>query len=121
MKALLNLIGVMALLLALAGLFLPLLPTTPFLLLASACFARGSARMQRWLTSNRLFGKQLRQFEETRAVPARAKASAIVFLWLSAAISMLALEAMPLRALLAVVVIGVTSYLLSLKTVPQAV
>jgi len=59
------------------GVFLPLLPTTPFLLVAAACFARSSPRFYRALLGNRVFGPLIRDWREHRAVPLRAKLMAI--------------------------------------------
>lgn len=56
-----------------AGLFLPLLPTTPFLLLAAACFARSSARLHAWLLAHRAFGPILDDWERRRAIRRRVK------------------------------------------------
>ena len=64
--------------LATAGLFLPLLPTTPFLLLASSCFMRSSPRARRWLGSSRLFGPMLRDWDEHHAVRRPVKVLAVV-------------------------------------------
>jgi uncharacterized membrane protein YbaN (DUF454 family) len=66
--------------LAVLGVFLPLLPTTPFLLLASSCFLRSSPRWQRWLKANRLFGPMIRDWDEHRAVrrPVKVVAVAVV-------------------------------------------
>ena len=64
--------------LATAGLFLPLLPTTPFLLLASSCFLRSSPRARRWLAGNRWFGPMLRDWDEHRAVRRPVKMLAVV-------------------------------------------
>jgi uncharacterized membrane protein YbaN (DUF454 family) len=63
--------------LAALGVVLPLLPTTPFLLLAAACFARSSPRFYRTLLDNRVFGPLIRDWREHRAVPLRAKVMAI--------------------------------------------
>jgi uncharacterized membrane protein YbaN (DUF454 family) len=65
--------GVLALLLGVVGIFVPLLPTTPFVLLAAWCFARGSTRCEAWLLQHRLFGPIVRDWRERRAVPLRAK------------------------------------------------
>ena len=81
MKPFYNVAGALAVLLGVLGLFLPLLPTTPFLLLASWCFARGSDRLHRWLLSHRVFGEYLRNFEAGRGIPLKAKILATVMLW----------------------------------------
>jgi len=73
--------------LAILGIVLPLLPTTPFLLLAGACYARGSERAHRWLLSNRLLGPTLRRWDENRTISIRAKTAAIglMFIMMAAA------------------------------------
>jgi uncharacterized membrane protein YbaN (DUF454 family) len=63
--------------LAILGAFLPLLPTTPFLLLAAACYARGSSRFYNWLLNSRGFGPVIRNWREHRAVALRHKLLAI--------------------------------------------
>ena len=63
------------------GIVVPGLPTTPFLLLAAACFARGSARLEAWLLSDPVFGPLIKDFREHRAVPLRAKVVALVLMW----------------------------------------
>ena len=83
MKLFYNVMGALAVVLGIAGIFLPLLPTTPFLLLASWCFARGSVRLHRWLLSHRVFGEYLRNFEAGRGIPLKAKIVATVLLWTS--------------------------------------
>ena len=64
--------------LAALGAFLPLLPTTPFVLLASSCFIRSSPRARKWLYESRLFGPALRDWEEHRAVRRPVKILAVV-------------------------------------------
>jgi uncharacterized protein len=75
--------GTLCLVLGIIGIFVPVMPTTPFLLLASACYLRGSERMHRWLLSHGRLGKYIRDFEEGRGIPARAKVVAIAMLWIS--------------------------------------
>jgi uncharacterized membrane protein YbaN (DUF454 family) len=120
MKILLNTVGTVALVLAVLGIFLPLLPTTPFLLLASACYLRGSERMHRWLTGNRVFGKYLADIQNDRGLPMRGKIWAIVFLWLSLSYSAYVIPLIWVRFLLLVPGIGVTVYLLRMKTLKTA-
>lgn len=116
MKLVLNIFGVLAVLLGVLGIFLPLLPTTPFLLLASACFARGSTRMHNWLLSHGMFGEYLRNYEEGRGIPARAKALALVMMWSSLAYAAWRYESLGLRLLLLAVGVGVSTYLLRLPS-----
>lgn len=104
--------GFIALLLGFIGIFLPLLPTTPFLLLASACFARSSVRAHNWLRTNPLFGKYLRDWEDGRGLPLRGKACILLFMWSSLGYSMLRLGKPALIALLLLTGTAVTIYLL---------
>ena len=65
--------GVLALVTGVVGIFLPLLPTTPFVLLAAFCFSRASSRCERWLIEHRRFGPMVRDWRANRAIPLRAK------------------------------------------------
>lgn len=75
--------GALFLGLGIAGLFLPLLPTTPFILLSAACFARSSRRITHWLHNHAHFGPLIREWREHRAMPYRAKRTALVLIGLS--------------------------------------
>ena len=75
--------------LAVLGMFLPVLPTTPLLLLALACFARSSERLHGWLLSHRAFGPLLKHWHETRSMPRRAKIGAIASIVIVGGISVL--------------------------------
>lgn len=79
--------GMTAVMLGVIGIFLPVLPTTPFLLVAAACFARASPVLYRWLASSRWFGPYLREWRRHRSVPWRAKVFAITLMSVSVAIS----------------------------------
>ena len=67
------LLGAVSLAVGIVGIVLPLLPTTPFVLLAAACWAKASPRFHRWLHQHRYFGPMIQNWEEKRAVPRRAK------------------------------------------------
>lgn len=70
--------GVLALALGLVGIFLPLLPTTPFVILAAACFAQSSPRLHDWLLRHPLFGPAISDWRNHRAIPPRAKKAAVI-------------------------------------------
>jgi len=73
MRILLLSAGTIFVLLGVIGILVPGLPTTPFLLLAAACYARSSSRFYRWLLGNRFFGPSIRQWRETRSIPRKSK------------------------------------------------
>lgn len=103
--------------LALAGVFLPLLPTTPFVLLAAACFARSSPRFHRWLLEHRWFGPTVRDWQEHRAIALRTKALAIGMLVLTLGSSIAVAVADPrLRAALVALGLGLVAMLLWIPT-----
>ena len=78
MRAFFLVLGTVFLGVGAVGLFVPVLPTTPFVLLAAACYLRGSARLHRWLLANPTFGPVIAAWQEHGAIPPRAKALAIV-------------------------------------------
>jgi uncharacterized membrane protein YbaN (DUF454 family) len=71
-----NVAGCASVGLAFAGIFLPLVPTTPFLLLAAFCFSRGSPRLHKWLLDHRTMGPIIRDWKNRRAIQPRVKAVA---------------------------------------------
>lgn len=93
--------GLACLALAIVGLFLPLLPTTPFLLLAAACFSRSSRRLHDWLLRQPTFGPILRDWEQHRAIRLRVKWTATVLLLLLIAYPLLVLDLPPAPKVLA--------------------
>jgi len=119
-KTLYNIAGTVALLLGILGIFLPLLPTTPFLLLASACYMRGSERMHRWLMNQRHLGPYLRNFQAGRGIPLRAKITALAVMWTSLTLSIWIVPLLWVRLLLLVPGIAVTVYLFRMRTLDSA-
>jgi hypothetical protein len=109
--------GVLSVALGVLGAFLPLLPTTPFLLLAALCFARSSPRCHRWLLENRWCGRYIRDYREGRGLPLRQKLVTLALLW--STIGLAAWRVLPSwwgRLLLLVIAVGVTVHLLRLPT-----
>lgn len=99
------------------GAFLPLLPTTPFLLLASALYLRSSPRLHSWLLNHRVLGTYLRCFLEYKAIPLRAKIISVALLWTTMLYCIFFI--VPhwwLQIILGFTAIGVTLYILSFKT-----
>lgn len=97
------------------GLFLPLLPTTPFLLLAAACYARGSDRFYQWLMQHRIFGEILRHYQSGQGIPRKARNRTILILWVTLGLSAwLVQDRVVLLGVLLAVGIGVTTYLMRL-------
>ncbi len=86
-KIVLYIFGFLFLGIGIAGYFLPMLPGTIFLILSAVCFMRSNEKMYRWVTEHRLFGRHVKQFMETGAMPKRAKFISIGCIWFFSAIS----------------------------------
>jgi len=109
--------GTLCVALATLGVFVPLLPTTPFLLLAAFLYARSSERFHTWLLTNRLVGGYIRRYQEHRSMTRRHKTLTLVLLW--SVIGCSACFVVSLwwaRLMLAVVAASVTVHLLWIKT-----
>jgi len=103
--------------LGILGIFVPLLPTTPFLLLAAACFARSSDRFYRWLLEHRYLGPIVSGYMDGSGIPARAKRTAITLVWLTLCPGAFLLVSQTwLKVLLILLAISITWYLASLPT-----
>jgi uncharacterized membrane protein YbaN (DUF454 family) len=96
------------------------LPTTPFLLLAAACYIRGSKKLYNRLISHPVLGKYIQNYREKGSIPLHAKVLGISLLWLSIGYSIIFfLESILVQILLIIIAICVTIHLLSLKTAEQ--
>ena len=117
MKKFLVVLGFLSLAIGIFGIVIPLLPTTPFLLLSAACFLKGSDRMYRWLMNHKLFGEYIRNFREKKAIPLKTKVFAISLLWITILFSIFFMvESIYLRIMLAAIAIAVTVHILHFKT-----
>ncbi len=106
--------------LGILGIFLPLLPTTPFLLLAAACYARSSERFYHWLLNNRWFGNYLKNYWEEKGIPLKIKVLSISFLCITIGYSAVFVVQILLgKIILLLIAIGVTIHILSIRTLKQ--
>lgn len=87
--------GSLALLLGIIGAFLPVLPTTPFVLLAAFCYSRASVRFHAMLLDNRVFGPLIREWHETRTIPRRAKCLGLSMMAVSFTVSIMVMNGRP--------------------------
>ena len=113
-------IGIVSVGLGVLGIFVPLLPTTPFLLLAAACFVRSSPRLYAWLIHHPWFGRYILYYREYRAIPLRIKVVALALLWgVIGYAAWRVVTAWWIRAGLGVIALGVTLHLMHLSTLTQ--
>jgi hypothetical protein len=109
--------GSLAVGLGILGVLLPVLPTTPFLLLAAACYAKSSDRFYRWLMTNRYLGEYIRNYREGRGIPARTKAFTLTCLWATISFSALVVvEPLPVKIILFVIATCVSAHILTRPT-----
>ena len=102
------------------GVFLPILPTTPFILISAALFVRSSDKFYRWLLSNRIFGKYIKNYRQGKGIPLRIKVFAITLLWVTISLSaFLAVEIIYVRIILLLIAIGVTVHIISIRPISK--
>jgi uncharacterized membrane protein YbaN (DUF454 family) len=121
MRILLIIFGTVSLGLGIAGIFLPLLPTTPFLLLTAWCYAKSSLRLHKWLLGHKIFGKYIRDYTLHRSIPLRAKVVSLIILWGTILYSIFFVVdgRFWLQIILFIIAVGVTVHLVRLKTRKQ--
>ncbi|MBJ6802541.1 YbaN family protein [Geomonas propionica] len=112
--------GVFSLAAGVVGLFLPLVPTVPFLLVAVICFSRSSERFHTWLVEHRHLGPMLKEYLAHGSIPLRAKCLAIAAIWISFPVTaFVVVDAVWLRVLLLSIAACVTLYLIVMPTTPH--
>ena len=98
--------------LGIIGILVPILPTTPFLLLAAACYMRSSERFYQWLINNRIFGAYVRNYIEGRGMPVRIKVFTILLLWLTIGLTIaFGVQNTVIRIVLICIAVGVTVHI----------
>jgi uncharacterized membrane protein YbaN (DUF454 family) len=101
--------------LAAVGVVVPIMPTTCFLLVSAACFARSSPRLYHWLHHNRVFGKLLRDYRDHRMIALRIKIASLVVLWVTIGFTFVAVPIFVVRVIVVAVAASVTLHVWSLK------
>ena len=103
------------------GIFVPVLPTTPFLLISAALYARSSKRFYNWLINNKIFGIYIKNYREGRGIPLKLKIITIALLWITIGCSAIfAIDIFWVRVILVVIAIGVTIHIISIKPKDKA-
>jgi uncharacterized membrane protein YbaN (DUF454 family) len=113
--------GTISVALAILGILFPVLPTTPFLLLAAVCYGKSSPRFYAWLLNNRLFGLYIRNYREGRGIPLKQKVFTLLLLWLTIGSTIIFIvEVWWLRLLLLGIATGVTIHLVSIRNYKES-
>lgn len=115
-RAVLLTVGWLSVAVAIVGIPLPVLPTTPFLILAAACFVRTSPQLHARLLSDKRFGPLLAQWQARRSIPLYAKRRAYLLIVVTFSVSIAMVDVTGLRVMLACIALGVIAFLASLKT-----
>ena len=117
LKYILAILGLISLFLGILGIFLPLIPTTPFLLLSATLFMKSSKRLYNWLMNHKYLGGYLKNYLEHKAISTKTKISTISFLWIAITTSIiLVAEKLIIKILLLAIAIAVTIHILSFKS-----
>jgi uncharacterized membrane protein YbaN (DUF454 family) len=114
-KAILLALGFVALGFGGVGIFIPLLPTTPFVICAAACFSIANPSLYRKLEKNRYFGEYIRNYREKTGISRQARVGGLTFLWITLVISALVFRQPLVWIILAVVGTAVSAHILLLR------
>lgn len=121
MRIFLIVIGTISLGLGVLGIFLPMLPTTPFLLLSAAVWLKASPRLYHWLLNHKVLGEYIRNYREHRAIPLRVKIVSVSLVWLTIGYCIFAVvdEWWWAQLLMALLAIAISWHILSFKTLKK--
>ena len=120
MKFLFAFLGSVSLALGIMGVFLPVLPTTPFLLLSAALYMRSSQRLYDWLMSHKHLGAYIRNFREHKALPMRVKVVSVTMVWATLLYcAVFVAQEWWMSLLLIAIALGVTIHILSYRTLKK--
>lgn len=114
-RQLLIIAGTLSLAVGIIGIIVPVLPTTPFLLLAAGCYLRSSRRFYNWLMANRWLGTYIRNYIEGRGIPIKVKVFIIALLWVTISISIWLVANTVVTVVLLIVAVGVTLHIIFIR------
>ena len=103
--------GGFSLILGVIGIIVPLLPTTPFILLSAACFAKSSPKFHQWLLNHAWFGPLINNYQNGQGIPQKLKIRIIIFIWITLSISMLVIGHLWICLMMTALGLGLTVYL----------
>ena len=119
-KGILVISGTFFLVLGIIGIFIPLLPTTPFLLLTAACYIRGSKNFYNRLIKNRWLGSYIKNYQQGKGIPLTVKLISIIFLWMAIIFSTIIIVSnILIQIILIIIAIGVTIHIITIKTLDK--
>lgn len=108
--------GTICLILGIIGIVLPILPTTPFLLLAAACYARSSDKFYNWLINNRILGAYIRNYREGKGMPIKVKLFTLSLLWITMLITIfIFIQILWIQIVLFIIAIVVTIHIILIR------
>ncbi|MGQ9798113.1 MAG: YbaN family protein [Ignavibacterium sp.] len=109
--------GILLVIIGVIGIFLPVLPTTIFLILASACFVKSSPRANEWLRNHKVLGMYIKHYQDKTGLTIKAKIFNIIFLWVMILLSAFYFtNEFYIKIILILIAVGVTIHLLMIKT-----
>jgi uncharacterized membrane protein YbaN (DUF454 family) len=112
-------LGSISLLFGIIGIFVPVWPTTVFLLISAWFYIRSSKRYYNWLISNKIFGKMIRNYREFKGITPRSRIYSISILWITIGISFALVTVLWVRIVLVIVLISITWHLFALRTLTE--
>jgi uncharacterized membrane protein YbaN (DUF454 family) len=115
-KLFLVFLGSLSLVMGIIGIFVPVWPTTVFLLISAWAYSKSNEKFYNWLISNKYFGEYIRNYREKRGLPVKIKVRTTLFLWITILISVYLVNIVWLKLLLIVIAISVSLHVWMLKT-----
>lgn len=112
-------LGSISLVIGAIGIIVPILPTTPLIILAAFCFGKGSPALHHWLITNRYFGHYIKDYQDGKGVPLRIKFSAVILVWTSVLFSLLVIPLIAVKIFMGALAIFLTIFIFTSPLLKQ--